>query len=631
MDNVVVNTNRVAVFLFYDKDGIVDEYITVLLKDLKKSVSRIVIVCNGKLQSEGRRKFEEITSEILVRENKGFDVWAYKEGIEYIGWDDLEKYSELVLLNYTMFGPFYPFSEMFDEMNKRSVDFWGITKHYGTEEDWTGGHMKYGYIPDFIQSFFIVVRKKMFTSYEFKRYWDKMRPIGSYIESMAYHEGIFTKDFCDSGFTCDVYINTDDLKEHTQAPTTYTPLELLKRRCPIVKRKVFFDYYSYYLQFNTGEVGIETYEFIRDNLNYNTNLIWDNILRTSHQADIKKNMQLNYVLPLRFSSNKDYLNRNIALIMHLYFEDLLEECLQYAKSITPNTDVYITTNSEKKKEAILDVFKELKCNKFEVRVIENRGRDVSSLLVACKDILLQYDYVCFAHDKKTSQIKPYSVGASFMYKCFENILGSREYVENIINTFEENPKLGLLTPPPPNHGVYYSTIGLEWSNNFINTKNLMKRLGIEHVPLDSSKEPIAPLGTMFWFRPKALKKLIEYNWEYKDFPEEPNDMDGTLLHAIERVYPLVIQSEGFYPGWVMSDKLARIEITNLNYMLREINVALFENGKYHYKPFQEVVEGIRNGIGKKKSLSYIVKSKLRRHLSPKMINRLKKVKNAIVK
>lgn len=628
----VKEMNRAAIFLFYDKDGIVDDYIPYLLRDLKKNVSRLVIICNGKLTVEGRRIFEGITNEVIVRENKGFDVWAYKEGIEYIGWDGLAEYDELILVNYTMFGPLYPFKEMFDEMDTRNIDFWGITKHYGSEDDWTGGNMKYGYIPDFIQSFFIVIRKRMITSHEFRRYWDNMRPIGSYIESMAFHEGVFTKDFSDSGFICDVYINTDDLKDYTNAPTTFTPLELIKRRCPIVKRKVFFDYYDYYLQYNTGEVGIETFHYIQENLSYDVNLIWDNILRTSNQADIKKNMQLNYILPTKHVAQKKECKRNlkVALIMHLYFEDLIEQCYDYAVSMPQETDVYITTNSENKKKAILSVFENLNCAKLEVMVIENRGRDVSSLLVGCKDFLLDYDYVCFAHDKKTTQLKPYSVGQSFMYKCFENILGSKELVENIIDTFEDNPKLGLLTPPPPNHGIFYSTVGLEWSNNFHGTKMLMKKLGIEKVPMDYMKEPIAPLGTMFWFRPAALKTLIQYNWKYDDFPKEPNDMDGTILHAVERVYPYVAQYEGYYSGWVLSDKFASIELTNLHHMLRGINLAVFESGMFRYLPHSEVVIGIRNTVGKTKSLKYTIKSILRKNLSPKTINKLKRLKKLVL-
>ena len=124
----------------------------------------------------------------------------------------------------------------------------------------------------------------------------------------------------------------------------------------------------------------------------------------------------------------------IALVMHIYFEDLLEDSLRRVSSMPENADIYLTTNSERKKKAIEKVFAGLKCRKLEVRVIQNRGRDVSSLLVGVKDVIMQYDIVCFAHDKKTAQVKPGTVGASFAYKCFENTLSNRAYVANIINT-----------------------------------------------------------------------------------------------------------------------------------------------------------------------------------------------------
>ena len=81
---------------------------------------------------------------------------------------------------------------------------------------------------------------------------------------------------------------------------------------------------------------------------------------------------------------------------------------------------------------------------------------------------------------------------------------------------------------------------------------------------------------MFWFRPKSLKCLFDKNWTYNDFPPEPNETDGTLLHAIERIYPLVAQDEGYYSAWIMSDSFAKIEITNLYYMLSEVNKVAFQ-------------------------------------------------------
>jgi len=132
----------------------------------------------------------------------------------------------------------------------------------------------------------------------------------------------------------------------------------------------------------------------------------------------------------------------------------------------------------------------------------------------------------------------------------------------------------MLFPPPPNHGNFYPTIGGEWSNNYENTKKLAEQLKLK-CHIDWACEPISPLGTMFWFRPSALGTLFRYGWEYKNFPTEPNDTDGTLLHAVERIYGFVAQSEGYYPAWVMTDRFSRIEFTNLYFMLSELNKQLF--------------------------------------------------------
>lgn len=621
-------TNRLGIFFFYDKDGIVDNYIIHLLKEMNKNISTLLVVCNGKLTPEGREKLQRVSDDIFVRENVGFDVWAYKEGMEYLGESELLNYNEVILFNSTFFGPLYPFEEMFDAMASKDLDFWGITKYHKMEFD-PFGTIKYGYTPEHIQSHFIAIRESMFKSYEFKKYWKDIRMVNSYEEAIGYHEAIFTKEFSDKGFKWDVYVNTDDLKKHVYHPILMMPLELVEnRKCPIIKRRSFFHNMSDVLNNTTGEQSLELYKYLQQNSSYDLNLIWDNILRTGNQADIKNILHNNYILATTISTSIEEIvnNRKIALIMHIYFEDLIDYCFNYAKAMPYETDVYITTDSEKKRELILRVFDKLPCLRLEVILIENRGRDISALLVGCKDILLDYDYVCFVHDKKTKQLEPYIKGESFSYKCFENTLKNRHYVNNILTTFEENPRLGILSPPPPNHADFYPTIGLEWSNNFENTKKLAEKLKLE-VDMDPRKEPIAPLGTMFWFRPKALRTLIEYGWEYKDFPKEPNNNDGTILHAIERIYPFVAQSEGYYPGWVMADSFARVEVTNLYYMLREININYFNKcgPNAHYA----IVSNLKHGKIFKATIKSRIKIILKRYLPASTINTLKRIKRTL--
>lgn len=570
------NTNRLVIYFIYDKEGIVDDYILYMLDDLKKNASEIAVVCNGKITPESRQKLLQVTPILIVRDNKGMDVWAYKTALDYYGWDGLKKFDEIVMMNFTIMGPVYPLEEMFTEMSSRDLDFWGITMYHKYEEGDPFGTIELGYIPDHIQSHFIAVRSSMFNSIEFQMYWDNMGEISDYRDAVGCHEAMFTYRFAQKGFKWDVYADMGDT--YNNHPVLMAPKEMIiEHRCPIFKRRSFMHNYANVINDTVGASGRELLEYLDKYTDYDTDMIWQNILRLENQADIKKNLQLNYICSENEGTDisKVLREKKMALVLHFYFEDLADYCLRYVSAMPAEADIYVTVGSEKKKQLIEKKFSVLP-NKVEVILIENRGRDVSALLVATKSFIMDYDYVCFVHDKKVTQLLPETVGAGFSYKCFENLLASKEFVSNVIDTFEKNPRLGLLTPPPPNHGQYFITLGHEWGTNYEKTVELAGDLGLT-VPISEDKEPIAPLGTMFWFRPKAMKLLFDQDWEYEDFPEEPNNIDGTLLHACERIYSYVVQQEGYYPAWVFSQKGAALEITNLNYMVRMENAVIIEN------------------------------------------------------
>ena len=113
--------------------------------------------------------------------------------------------------------------------------------------------------------------------------------------------------------------------------------------------------------------------------------------------------------------------------------------------------------------------------------------------------------------------------------------------------------------------------------NYEVTKKLAEKLEL-NVPISEQYEPISALGSMFWFRPKALKKLLDYPWTYEEMPREPVAEDGTILHAIERIHGYAAQSEGYYSGYLLCDQCAAIELTNLEHMVRTLNGTLFSHG-----------------------------------------------------
>lgn len=622
------NAKRLAIYFFYDKRGIVDRYVPYFLEDLRQNVSEIFVVCNGKLMPEGREKLEEYGT-VMVRENKGFDVWAYKTALETYGWEKLKEYDEVIMLNNTIMGPVYPFKETFAKMDKTDVDFWGLTEYFKIKGD-PFGYSPYGYLPDHIQSHWIACRRSLVGSRDFQEYWENMPMIEDYAQAVGKHESIFTKTFEDKGYKWTVSVECEDLRGYSGYPLMMCPKKLLaERRCPIFKKRSFFHMESDYLRNTAGEQTSELFEYLDNETDYDVDFIWETILKDYHQYDIMKNLNLTYILPTNQYNKevlKEQMKKNkVALVMHLYFEDLLEESYHYVSSMPEEADIYLTTDTEEKKKAIEKVFAGLKCNKLEVRVIQNRGRDVSSLLVGVKDVIMDYDIACFAHDKKTAQIKPGTIGASFAYKCYENTLSNRAYVANVINTFATNPRLGLLCPPEPNHSRFFITLGFEWGPNYNVTEQLAKDLGLT-VPMSPYIPPVAPLGTMFWFRPEAMKPLYAKDWEYEDFPPEPNKIDGTLLHAIERIYPFVVQESGYYPAFGMTDRFGAIEFNNLHYYVKEYNRVLGSNGlgPYHDEMVSKLNQILTTRGSFKAVLKLRIKEGLKRHLPKKLYKSLKK-------
>ncbi|MDD4851146.1 MAG: rhamnan synthesis F family protein [Gemmiger sp.] len=557
---------RLGIFFFYEKNGYVDSFLTYYLADLAKNLTELVVVCNGKLSEQGRAAFLQFTQNIIVRENKGLDVWAYKTALDSYGWPALATFDEVVMTNSTMMGPVRPLREMFDAMaENEDLDFWGLSLHHGAKSNPFKGKQLYSYLPVHIQSHFIVYRKRFLQSAALQKYWDTMPMIEGYTDSVLRYESVFTKIFADQGYRWDVYVKTEDLAEFTDYPLLICPTMLLRdRKCPLFKRRSFMHDYEAYLNDTAGETVLQLYEYLRDHTDYPLALLWENMIRTMHPYDFTRNLALTRVLPADRVTEPEAAkalcaNRKIALGMHLYFMDMLGQSYAFAANMPPETDVYITTDHADKKAEIEKAFATLPVHAVSVQVVENRGRDVGALLCDLAPHLQGYDYACFMHDKKAIQTKPGSVGASFGYICTENICKNAAYVRNVLNEFEADPYLGILCPPYPTHGAYFMNLcSGGWGPNFDNTKSLAKKLGIA-VPMSGEKSPLAPFGSVFWFRPKALTALFAKGWQHEDFPPEPLAQDGTISHAIERIYPFVAQAAGYYPAIVMSKEYAVLQ------------------------------------------------------------------------
>lgn len=558
---------RLGIYCFYDKYGHAASFIKTFLDDLMDNLDDLVVVVNGQLSDQARQLFSEYTKTIIVRENKGLDVAAYKQAILTLGWEKLESYDEVICLNDTVMGPVYPFREMFACMDRKDVDFWGITAYAGETVDKEQ-------IPTHLQAYWHAYRRSLVSSPAFHEYWETMPLWKDYAEVTRKHEMTFTKHFTDLGFTWASYIDWRKYQGYSSYPLLYMPMQIVRDdRCPIFKRRSFFVDYSAYFDQTAGQPALDLYEYLRDHTDYDVDMIWDAILPSYNIDDIRKAMHLDYVLPSQAINPQTHDRPRSAFIYHVYFMDLLEDTCHYIASLPEETDLYITSTEDKIPQIREYMQQHGIFHQATFIPVINRGRDVSALLVAACPVVLsgKYDVIGFAHDKKSSQNQENghhgTESQGFAYKLMENTLGSEAYVKNILTLFAENPRLGQVTPPPPYHALYFAhTIPHDWGANYEITKELLEdRLGI-HVPLSPTKPTASAMGSCYWFRVEALKPLFEYGWKYEDFlPEGQMGEDGTISHAIERANGYICQSRGYYPAWVLSDRYARIEVDSLFY------------------------------------------------------------------
>ncbi len=558
---------RLGIYCFYDKYGHAASFIKTFLDDLMDNLDDLIVVVNGQLSDQARQLFSEYTKTIIVRENKGLDVAAYKQAILTLGWEKLESYDEVICLNDTVMGPVYPFREMFACMDRKDVDFWGITAYAGETVDKEQ-------IPTHLQAYWHAYRRSLVSSPAFHEYWETMPLWKDYAEVTRKHEMTFTKHFTDLGFTWASYIDWRKYQGYSSYPLLYMPMQIVRDdRCPIFKRRSFFVDYSAYFDQTAGQPALDLYEYLRDHTDYDVDMIWDAILPSYNIDDIRKAMHLDYVLPSQAINPQTHDRPHSAFIYHVYFMDLLEDTCHYIASLPEETDLYITSTEDKIPQIREYMQQHGISHQATFIPVINRGRDVSALLVAACPVVLsgKYDVIGFAHDKKSSQNQENghhgTESQGFAYKLMENTLGSEAYVKNILTLFAENPRLGQVTPPPPYHALYFAhTIPHDWGANYEITKELLEdRLGI-HVPLSPIKPTASAMGSCYWFRVEALKPLFEYGWKYEDFlPEGQMGEDGTISHAIERANGYICQSRGYYPAWVLSDRYARIEVDSLFY------------------------------------------------------------------
>lgn len=119
---------RTAIVATYSPDGYIEDSLIYLLNGLREVADNIILIGDSPILESELSKLKDIVTYVSYRRIGQYDFGSYKDGLKYArenGYLDEEQTSELIMINDSCYGPVYPFSESFSQMEDERWDFWG--------------------------------------------------------------------------------------------------------------------------------------------------------------------------------------------------------------------------------------------------------------------------------------------------------------------------------------------------------------------------------------------------------------------------------------------------------------------------------------------------------------------------
>lgn len=230
-------------------------------------------------------------------------------------------------------------------------------------------------------------------------------------------------------------------------------------------------------------------------------------------------------------------NQTVAIHIHIFYVDIFNKICSYIKHFNFEYHLYISTPSNKLDD-INNCLEQHNVSAKKIVTTPNRGRDVAPFIIEFGKDLLDYEVALHLHTKKTKQNA--SLGKIWLQHILNCLIKDEVYVNAVFDIFKHLPKVGVIAPQLLNELVPL----YNWGKNYKDTVSFLKSLNIDTAVLNKNEIEF-PAGTMFWFKPKALEKLLTLSLSYKSFPKEPISGDGSLAHVIERSIYYIAESSGF--------------------------------------------------------------------------------------
>lgn len=235
----------------------------------------------------------------------------------------------------------------------------------------------------------------------------------------------------------------------------------------------------------------------------------------------------------------------VCVHVHCYYPHLIGEVCKGLANLPTNSHVIITVCSQPDKKFVESYLRKVDLNlTSDVMVVPNRGRDIAPFIVGTAAIWRNYDLVLHLHTKSSRHI---SWGSDWRGYLFDQLMGTPQLIRSVIREFEADEKLGAFYPS----NYFQIKNPIEASPNTDRVQSTLRFLGVKFSDAFSNE---FPAGSMCWYRTKTLLRLIDKINDWALFDEETGQLDETLAHALERVFPIVVRSEGYSVRHYMTER-----------------------------------------------------------------------------
>jgi FMN phosphatase YigB (HAD superfamily) len=255
--------------------------------------------------------------------------------------------------------------------------------------------------------------------------------------------------------------------------------------------------------------------------------------RNIHKSKVLSN--INSILKYDTNLCEEAKNLKVAITFHIYYVDFIEKYNKALENFPMPFDLYITINDKNSIPKANETFsKNPMLQNIKCVEVPNKGRNFGPLLVEFAKDLQKYDIFAHLHSKKSLfSGREQTQWADYV---IEYLLKDKQVITGMLNLFAKNKKLGMYYPRTFWNLPYWAN---HWLKNYHIAKQLHPTLKIENSFFSY------PVSGMFWSRPEAIADVLNKDYSYDDFPNEPLGNDGTSLHVIERIISSYCEKNNF--------------------------------------------------------------------------------------